>query len=118
MRIWTVFEMAAFLAVKHAQDLDREMDGYLSALGLRADSQSRGQLQIASEKSQVIVQPVALAALVPTCFLFQLARPIGDFARYTVQNSTRPDGTRDIAALSSAAVLIVGGVFMKLARFD
>ena len=26
--------------------------------------------------------------------------------------------TRDIAALSSAAVLIVGGVFMKLARFD
>lgn len=26
--------------------------------------------------------------------------------------------TRDIPALSSAAVLIVGGVFMKLARFD
>jgi len=40
MRIWTVFEMAAFLAVKHAQDLD---------------SQSLGQLQPASEKSQVIV---------------------------------------------------------------
>eukprot|EP00913_Durusdinium_trenchii_P005453 g5081.t1 len=34
--------------------------------------------------ANVIVQPVALASLVPTCFVFQWVRALGDYARYNL----------------------------------
>jgi len=97
-RIWTVFEMAAFLAVNHSQCDDSE------EVLPRGDVNSVG--------SRVIVQPAALALLIPACFLFQMSRPVGDYARYTLQNAERADGTQDVRAMALAGVLIFLAVLM------
>ncbi|CAK8989598.1 unnamed protein product [Durusdinium trenchii] len=72
-RIWTVFEMSAFLAAKTS---NTRMGGNRSGRNL-FDFQKEGG-------ANVIVQPVALASLVPTCFVFQWVRALGDYARYNL----------------------------------
>lgn len=100
-RIWTVFEMAAFLAVNHSQYND-------SQDVRRMDTVNR----VHRVDSRVIVQPAALALLIPACFIFQMARPVGDYARCTVVKAQMADGTQDVPALTLAGVLIFLALFL------